>query len=303
MINRFISALLYYVVIIPISLLPYWILYFISDCLFFLFFYVIGYRKKVVIENIKRSFPEKSKEEHLKIAKDFYQHFCDLIVESLKVFTISREEVKDRMKFLNPEVMNAYFNQGKSVIMAGGHFNNWELFAVAIDEAIKHNSIAIYKPLTNKFFDVKMRETRGKYGLNMIAIKDVKNIFDENLDTPSTFIFGTDQSPGNVNKAYWMNFLNQETAVLFGAEKFAKEYDYPVVFACIHKVRRGYYSLEFRDLVSDSANHPYGEITQLHTRMLEKDILNAPQFWLWSHRRWKKNRPAEVELHKTIENA
>jgi len=302
MINRFISALLYYVVIIPISLLPYWLLYFISDCLFFLFFYVIGYRKKVVIENIKRSFPEKSKEEHLKIAKDFYHHFCDLIVESLKVFTIGREEVKNRMKFLNPEVMNAYFDQGKSVIMAGGHFNNWELFAVAIDEAIKHKSIAIYKPLTNKFFDVKMRETRGKYGLNMIAIKDVKKIFDENLETPSTFIFGTDQSPGNVNKAYWMNFLNQETAVLFGAEKFAKEYDYPVVFACIHKVRRGFYTLEFRDLVSDSAKRPYGEITQLHTLMLEKDILNDPQFWLWSHRRWKKNRPAEVELHKTIEN-
>lgn len=261
---------------------------------------MLGYRKNVIVGNIKRSFPEKSGIDHIDIAKKFYAHFCDLIVESLKVFSISESQVQRRMKFVNPEVMNRYFDEGKSVIMAGGHFNNWELFAVAIDSAIKHNSIAIYKPLSNQFFDVKMRATRGKYGLRMIAIKDVKKVFDETQHEVSTFIFGTDQSPGNVKKAYWMNFLNQETAVLFGAEKFAKDYNYPVVFCCIHKVRRGFYEVEFRNLVADPAACEFGEITQLHTQMLEKDILNAPPYWLWSHRRWKKKRPEEAELHKSL---
>lgn len=300
MINRAISAIFYYLIILPISALPYVILYRISDFLYFLFYYVFGYRKKVIVGNIERSFPEKSKEEHTEIAKKFYAHFCDIIMESLKVFTISKDQVQARMKFLNPEVMNRHFREGRSVIMAGGHFNNWELFAVGIDDAIQHKSIAIYKPLSNHFFDVKMRATRGKYGLRMIAIKDVKKVFDETQHEVSTFIFGTDQSPGNVKKAYWMNFLNQETAVLFGAEKFAKDYNYPVVFCCIHKPKRGYYEVEFRDLVDDPSACEFGVITQLHTKMLEKDILNAPQFWLWSHRRWKKKRPEGAELHKSI---
>lgn len=300
MINRVVSAVFYYLIILPISALPYFILYRISDFLCFLFYRVLGYRKKVIVGNIERSFPKKSKQEHLEIAKKFYAHFCDLIMESLKVFTISKSQVQARMKFLNPEVMNKYFNQGRSVIMAGGHFNNWELFAVGIDDAIQHNSIAIYKPLSNQFFDAKMRSTRGKYGLRLIPISDVKKVFDETKHEVSTFIFGTDQSPGNVKKAYWMNFLNQETAVLFGAEKFAKDYNYPVVFCCIHKAKRGFYEVEFRDLVDDPSSCEFGVITQLHTMMLEKDILNAPQFWLWSHRRWKKKRPEGAELHKSI---
>ncbi len=173
------GKILYYLVILPVSLLPYFFLYRISDFLFFLFYYVLGYRKKVIVGNIKRSFPDKSGEEHKRIAKAFYRHFADLIVESLKVFTISKKEVEERMKFLNPELINRYFDEGKSVILAGGHYNNWELFAVAIDQAVKHQSIAIYKPLSNKFFDEKMRATRGKYGLEMISIKEVKPVFEK----------------------------------------------------------------------------------------------------------------------------
>ncbi len=296
MIKKIPSAVLYYLVIIPISILPFSVLYRISDVLFFLFYFVLGYRKKVVLGNIQRSFPDKNSAEHNRICKAFYRHFTDLIVESLKVFTISAKEVEARMKFLNPDLVNRYFDEGKSVILAGGHYNNWELFAVAIDQAVKHHSIAIYKPLTNTFFDRKMRITRGKYGLEMIAIKDVKSVFDKNRDKLTLTIFGTDQSPGNVKKAYWMNFLNQDTAVLFGTEKFAKEYNYPVVFGCIHKIKRGYYTLEFRELVPDPSQAKPGEITEAHTKMLEQDILNKPEFWLWSHRRWKKSRPADVEI-------
>lgn len=287
------GKILYYLVILPVSLLPYFFLYRISDFLFFLFYYVLGYRKKVIVGNVKRSFPDKSGEEHKRIAKAFYRHFADLIVESLKVFTISKREVDERMKFLNPELINRYFDEGKSVIMAGGHYNNWELFAVAIDQAVKHQSIAIYKPLSNKFFDEKMRATRGKYGLEMISIKEVKPVFEKYQSKLTLTIFGTDQSPGKVKNAYWTRFLNQDTAVLYGTEKYAKEYNYPVVFCCIHKISRGHYSIEFRDLIPDPSKTVYGEITEAHTRMLEQDILRKPEYWLWSHRRWKHKKQVE----------
>ncbi|MBL7923444.1 MAG: lysophospholipid acyltransferase family protein [Bacteroidia bacterium] len=300
MLNKLLSALLYYLVILPVSSLPFFLLYRISDVLFFIFYYLIRYRRKVIHGNICRSFPDRSSKEQEKITRDFYSHFCDIIVESLKIFTISREQVRERMKFENPELINRYFEQGRSVILAGGHYNNWELFAVAIDEAIRHKSIAIYKPLSNSFFDEKMRKTRGKYGLHMIPIKEVKKEFEERKQELTTMIFGTDQSPGNVNKAYWMHFLNQETAVLFGTERFAVEYNYPVVYGCIHKVSRGHYRVEFKVVTDDPASTAYGEITSRHTRLLEEDILRKPEFWLWSHRRWKKKRPAHIEIREHV---
>jgi KDO2-lipid IV(A) lauroyltransferase len=296
MIGRFFSALLYYLVILPVSALPMRALYMLSDALFFVFYHLIGYRKKVVKDNLRRSFPEKSGDEINELTRKFYSHFCDLLVESLKIFTIDREEALKRMVFTNPELINAYFEQGRSVILAGGHYNNWELFAVAIDEAIRHQTLAIYKPLNNQFFDEKMRLTRGKYGLEMIPIKAVKDVFERNRALLTVTIFATDQSPGNVNRAYWMNFLNQETAVLFGTEKLAKEYNYPVVYGLIKKLRRGYYATEFKLVAENPADMAYGEITRIHTRLLEEDIRTQPEFWLWSHRRWKKKRPEHIEL-------
>jgi Kdo2-lipid IVA lauroyltransferase/acyltransferase len=168
------SALLYYGVFIPISLLPYRVLYILSDGLFILLYKVIGYRKKVVLNNIRKSFPEKTDVDHKKIASDFYRHFCDVIVESFKTFTIKEQEAMQRMKFANPEVLKKYASEKRSVILAGGHYNNWELFAVAIDSLMDHQAIAIYKQLKNKYLDKKMRSTRGKFGLKMISTKIVK---------------------------------------------------------------------------------------------------------------------------------
>ena len=294
MIKRIPSALLYYLVILPISVLPFFILYRISDGLFVIFYYLLGYRKKVIVGNIERSFPDMSASDRQIIARAFYRHFCDLIVESLKVFTISEKQVKERMKFENPEVMDQFFDKGQSVILAGGHFNNWELFAVGIDAAIKHRSIAIYKPLNNPFFDEKMRSTRGKFGLELISTREVKEVFEKNKNELTATIFGTDQSPGKVNKAYWTKFLNQDTAVMFGTEKFARDYNFPVVYGCIHKVSRGHYTVLFKEICREPSALKFGEITEMHTRLLEEDILKKPEFWLWSHRRWKHKRPASI---------
>jgi KDO2-lipid IV(A) lauroyltransferase len=282
-----VNSLLYYLVIIPVSLLPFPLLYGLSDFLFVLFYYVLGYRKKVVLGNIQRSFPEKSHKEHLQISKKFYRHFCDLILESLKTFTISEKEVLKRVTCKNPEVINKYYDRQQSVIVAGGHYNNWEIFAVAINALIKHKAIGIYKPLSNLYFDKKMRDTRSKYGLYMISTKIVKQVFEQEADNLTAIIFAIDQSPSNPKSAHWMKFLNQDTAVLFGTEKYAKEYNYPVVYGRINKEKRGYYSFELFEVTDQPASTAHGEITEKITHLLEKDIRNIPQYWLWSHRRWK----------------
>lgn len=289
------SALLYYLVILPVSKLPYPVLYFLSDVLFLVFYYVLGYRMKVIAGNIDRSFPDLSRPEKKAIVRNFYRHFCDLIVESLKVFSITEQQVKQRFVVRNPELLNNYFDQGRSVILAGGHFNNWELFAVAIDQPLKHQAVAVYKPLTNAYFDQLMRVSRGKYGLKMIPISIVKKEFEKSREELAVFILATDQSPGKKTKAYWMNFLNQETAVLFGTEKYATEYNYPVVYGCINKLKRGHYEVVFELVHDQPADTPYGFITEAHTRLLERDILRKPEFWLWSHRRWKHKKPLEEE--------
>ncbi len=288
---KFLTAIFYYGFIIPISHLPFRVLYVISDGLYFMIYRVIGYRKKVVLQNIARSFPDKTAAEHLQIVRNFYRHFCDLVVESLKVFTISQAEVNERMKVMNPDFMDRFYDQGKNVIVAGGHYNNWELFAVAIDAPLKHKAVAIYKPLTSMFFDKKMRESRSKYGLEMISTKKVEEEFKRENAELRTIIFGIDQSPKSAKRSYWSTFLNQDTAMLFGAEKYAKEYNLPVVYARINKISRGHYTTEFVEAIEDPTNTSYGEITKRMNDLLEKDILRQPEYWLWSHKRWKHKRP------------
>jgi KDO2-lipid IV(A) lauroyltransferase len=208
-------------------------------------------------------------------------------LESLKTFTISEKEVLKRVTCKNPEVINKYYDRQQSVIVAGGHYNNWEIFAVAINALIKHKAIGIYKPLSNLYFDKKMRDTRSKYGLYMISTKIVKQVFEQEADNLTAIIFAIDQSPSNPKSAHWMKFLNQDTAVLFGTEKYAKEYNYPVVYGRINKEKRGYYSFELFEVTDQPASTAHGEITEKITHLLEKDIRNIPQYWLWSHRRWK----------------
>ena len=289
--KNILNPILYYLVIIPLSLLPFPVLYAISDFLFVIFYYVSGYRKKVVLQNIRNSFPEKSGKEHYAICKKFYMHFSDLVVESIKTFTISEKQVLKRFFVLNPEIIDKYFEQKRSVFIAGGHFNNWELLAVGIDKWVKHKTVGIYTPLSNKYFDGKMQLTRSKYGLKMISTRSVKRFLDSNPNELTATIFAIDQSPSNPNSAYWMTFLNQETAVLYGVEKYAKEYNYPVVYGIINKVKRGHYNLELVDVTASPRETSYGEIIEKTQHLLEIDIRKNPEYWLWTHKRWKHKKP------------
>jgi Kdo2-lipid IVA lauroyltransferase/acyltransferase len=291
---RIFNSIFYHGVIIPISHLPYSILYFLSDGLYVLMYKIFGYRKKVVIQNIANSFPNKTNQEHHQITKKFYRHFFDLILESFKVFTISESEVKQRMKVINPEVINRFYDRGQNVIMAGGHYNNWELFAMAIEGEIKHKSVAIYKPLSSVYFDKKMRESRSKFGLEMISTKKVADEFKKEQAPLRAIIFGIDQSPSSATNSYWTTFLNQDTAMLFGTEKYAKEYNFPVISVRINKIKRGHYTIEFTDVIEEPTKTAYGEITKRINQMLENDIIEKPEYWLWTHKRWKRKRPIDL---------
>ena len=294
------SKIVYYVLLLPISKLPYPILYLFSNFVFFMIYRVVGYRKKVVLKNIKQSFPNKTDREHKKIMTDFYRHFCDLILESVKGFSLKKEEALKRFVLTNPEVADEFYAKGQDVIFVGGHYNNWEILAISLGLQMKHIPMGIYKRLTDQFLDGKMKTSREKYRLKMCPTSDVKELMDANLGEPKGTIFAIDQSPSNPNKSYWMNFLDQETAVLFGAEKYATEKNLAVIFCKIGKTKRGHYTGTFKLLCDNPTEQPYGAITQMGTKELEKDILEAPQYWLWSHKRWKHKRPEGVTLHEDI---
>jgi KDO2-lipid IV(A) lauroyltransferase len=294
------SAILYYLVLKPISLLPYWILYGISDILYLVLYKIFGYRVKVVTSNLTNSFPEKSPKEIAKIQNKFYHHLCDLIVESIKQFSLTKKEGLKRFKFTNPEFTDAYFKNGQNIIIVGGHFGNWEYIATIGDLQVKHQMAALYSPLANKFLDKKMKVSRGKYGFELISTKDVRRFFKEQYEVPSMIVFGSDQSPSSSTNAYWTRFLNQDTAVLFGAEKYSKEYNYPLIFGGIRKIKRGFYEFYFELIEENPSSTSYGELSERLTRRIEQQILEQPEYWLWSHKRWKREKPDDVVIPQFV---
>ncbi len=246
-----------------------------------------------MINNLKNSFPEKSEKEINAIAFKFYRHLCDIIVESLKNFSITGKRANKLMKHNNVDIVNAFFEQGKNVAIVGGHYGNWELFATTIDQQLTHQSIALFTPLKNQFFNKKMKDSRSKFGLQMLSIFDIKKKLDHKKEL-AAIIFGADQSPRKAQRAYWMTFLNQDTGVQFGTEKTAVENNMAVVFGRINRIKRGKYETSYEVICEDASTTDYGFITETHTKLLEKDIIKRPELWLWSHKRWKHKRPESV---------
>ena len=284
------NKLIYHLLLVPTSHLPLSVLHGISNVMYYIIYRIFGYRKAVVRQNLIQSFPKKSFAEILEVEKAFYRHFCDLIVESVKNFTISEAAAKKRIKITNPEVLERYFNKGQRVILVGGHYNNWELFALAVAGQIKHTPMALYSPLKNAFWNKKITDSRSKYGLHMLRIDSILHKMKTQKEEQFAVIFGSDQSPRRSQLVHFTRFLNQETAVAYGAERMAREFDMPIIAGANLKVARGYYEIIFTLVSDDHSKFKEGEITAAFTALLEKDILGAPQYWLWSHKRWKYNR-------------
>lgn len=274
------------------SKLPFFVLYGISDIAYFIIHRIVGYRKKVVIENLRNSFPEKSEEEIIQIAKKFYQHIADLFIEFLKGYSISEKEIMARVKIVNLEIIKQYTDKNQSVIIVTGHIGNWEwllhplnLTGIPID--------IVYQKLSSPLFNKLTLFIRSRFAITpLIEKNDTLRKTVERKDITRAIALGSDQSPQNWKSAYWTTFMNQDSGFFTGTERIARKFDYPVVFSEMRRVKRGYYEIEFTEIASPEEfnNLPMGEITERFVRILDVSINKYPADYLWSHRRWKHKR-------------
>lgn len=285
----------YYLLIKPLSLLPWRVLYIISDILYLILYKIFNYRNKVVSKNMENSFPEKTKSEIRQLKNTFYKHFFDIVVETIKLFSANPEDIIARSKIVNPELLNKYYEQDREVAVVGGHYGNWEYIAISLQPQLKHQMLAIYHQLKNKFFEKVMFESRTRTGMIFVSRKSVRAGFFENNDNKYVVVFGADQFPTNAKKVHFATFLNQRTAVAFGPEKFAKERNMVVVWGDNKRVSRGHYEITFKVLTENPIDEKPGVITEMHTKALEEEILRDPAYWLWTHKRWKKEKPHWTE--------
>ncbi len=272
------------------AIIPFWLLYKLSYVCYLLLYYCIPYRKKIVRQNIARSFPDSSKKERIRITKGFYHNLCDIFLEGIKGFTISKRSLRKRYVFLNPEVLDKLFEEGQNIIAVGAHYANWEWGIIAAPLQLQHKLYAFYNRLTNKPMESFMRKNRMRWGTELVRVSDVKKAFDAQDDKPAAYFFGGDQSPSNTKGSHWMEFLNQDTPCMKGPEFFARRYRFPVVYFDVQRTKRGYYTVRLEILESDPGNTSSGEITEKYMHTLEKLILQKPEDYLWSHRRWKHSR-------------
>ena len=288
------SALLYYLIVLPISFLPLGLLYKFSDLLFFVFTHIFPYRKSVISGNIQRSFPDKSELEHQQLLNQFYRHFTDILVEGIKNLSISKKQLKKRMVVRNPALMQELYDKKRNVILVSGHFNNWEWLISSQNLLFNHQAFGIGMPMSNKFWDKKVNQRRERFGMQVINSSNYQIKFRTFKKKPFAVLTLGDQSPAHSTKSYWMKFLNQETALLFGTEQMANDYDFAVVFFIVHKIKRGYYELELKLITKNAKSMDWGVITEIHTKLLEDEIIKKPSQWLWSHKRWKREIPHDL---------
>lgn len=288
------SRVLFFLILKPLSFLPLRVLYVLSDMLYVVLYRLVGFRKKVVLTNMRNSFPNRSEKDIQQLASRFYRHLADVIIESLRMFSISEAEARSRMRVKNPEVLNQFFNEGKSIFITAGHYNNWEYAAMAMNLQMNHQAAGVYTPLANPFFNKKIQESRGKFGIELIPKKEFSAYMAASHKKPVAIFMGTDQSPTLSRSVYWTTFLNQDTGVMRGTEHYSKRYNMPIVFGRITKIARGYYEMSFSLVEDNPKQSPDGAITEKHTRLLEEEILEAPEFWLWTHKRWKRKRDPQV---------
>ena len=277
-----------------ITLLPLPVLYIFSDFLYLVLYYVVSYRRNVVATNLKNSFPEKTDKELKIIEKKFYRHLSDIIIETFKSTHMTRTNQKKRFTYSNLEIIDKLREEKRDIIAIMGHYNNWE-WPTLLPYYLKYKTIIIYKPLQNKYFNRFINNHRSEHGIVLTptsqVIREIINYRKKDINTVSVFI--SDQIPSKGDIKYWTTFLNQDTAVFTGAGKIASKYDMAVVFFHVQKVKRGYYNLNIELLFDHTEGLSEEVITEKHVRRLEEIIKEKPEYWIWSHRRWKHKKPVE----------
>lgn len=296
---QFIAYILVYPIIWLLSILPMPILHFFSDIIYYIVYYIVGYRKKVVFGNLKYAFPDKSDDEIKKIAKKSYRHFIDIFVEMIKSFTISEKELAKRWKIKNIHVLKELEEQHKSAILYGAHYANWE-WVFILNTYVKYTGFAIYKKIANKYFDKKIKDVRGKYNTVLVPTKEIFDVVEENNrnNTLSLYGFLGDQTPKAINARHWASFFNVVVPIQTGTEFFAKKYDIPIVFFSVERVKRSYYECTFKILTDDPKKYNDYEITDMYLAEVEKQVHKAPEYYFWTHKRFKHKDKAPEHLKK-----
>ncbi len=285
---QFLIYILVYPLLWFISILPFRVLYLVSDGVYILLYYIIGYRKKTVTENLKLVFPNKSEKEITSIKKKFYRHLCDMFLEMAKTMSISEKELKTRFKILNPEEFKRLESLNKSIILIFGHYASWE-WSIVLQNYINFKGLAVYKKLANKHFDKLVRDIRTKFNTSLISTRDTIGIINKNEKDGIKSITGflSDQSPRLTKEVYWGEFMGVNIPCFTGAERLAKKLDLTTAYLKVTKVKRGFYEAEILTLAENPKNYSDYELTDMFLREVEKQINKAPEYYFWTHKRWK----------------
>jgi KDO2-lipid IV(A) lauroyltransferase len=273
-----------------LSLLPFRALYAVSDFMFFWVYYVIKYRKAVVETNLRNAFPYKSENEIQAISRAYFHFLCDVTLETFKTLTISKKQALKHCRFHNTDLFDRLHKEKRSIIIVLGHFGNWEWAGSSMSLDSDYQFYVIYHPLSDKKFDKLMYDMRSRFGTKLIPMKNTLREMIKNKAEINATAFIADQTPSNPGAAYWTKFMNQDTPVFEGTERIAKMLNSPVVYCSVKRIKRGYYEIYSEMLAETPGTTAPGEITELFTRRLEKEIHEQPETWLWSHRRWKHKR-------------
>lgn len=286
---------LVYILVYPflwfISILPFRVLYLFSDGIYVLIYHIIGYRKKTVNENLRLVFPNKSNTEITQIRKKFYHHLCDMFLEMTKTMSISKKALEKRFKILNPEELKRLESLNKSIILMYGHYASWE-WSIIIQNYINFSGYGVYKRLANKYFDKLARDIRSKYKTTLINTKETISIIDDNekKGIKSITAFISDQSPRITNEVYWSNFMGIKVPCFTGAERLAKKLDFTIAYLKVNKIKRGFYEAEVIVLAENPKNFKDYQLTDTFNREVEKQIYDAPEYYFWTHKRWKHRK-------------
>ncbi|NCT93222.1 MAG: lipid A biosynthesis acyltransferase [Chitinophagaceae bacterium] len=282
-----------------LSLLPWWLLYAIGDGIYLLIYYVFGYRKKIVMNNLLIAFPEKTEAERIAIAKKFYHNFVDTFIETIKLFSISEKELRKRFA-VNIDVLNDLYAGHQNVQVVTGHYFNWEFANVGVALDCRFPFVVVYMPLTNKVFDRIIHRLRTRFGTLLIPATEFKNNFNQYARNRYALILVADQNPGNPAKAYWTNFFDKPAPFARGPEKGAKMNNTAVVYVDFYKTKRGHYRVDMELVTTDPNSYPEGALTRLLVNKVEAAVRKRPDNYLWSHRRWKWSADAEKYKHLMI---
>lgn len=287
-----------------LSLLPLWVHYLFSDVLYLLIYYLLRYRRRVARSNLATSFPEKSVEELKRIERGFYHFFCDYLVESVKLLTISREELKRRLVFKGTETINEVVESGQSCAVYLGHYCNWEwITSLPLWVTPKAQCGQIYHPIENKDFDRLFLRLRQRMGAVCIPMQDtLRKILEfRRQGQPVVIGYISDQKPHWVNIHHWVDFLHHDTPVLTGTERIARKVGHAVFYMDVRRIRRGYYEAEFKLITRTPDKEAEYVLTDRYYELLEASIRRAPEFWLWSHNRWSRTREEFNERFEVID--